>query len=306
MLGGVLYLAGSNIGSGWVLILVTLLAAATGHDVVAVWRAARRAHVSAEARVDGAVAVRVTGIGPVCRGRWSAPIDGTRHLVGSESATVHPAAGPGHLGALAVVVDVGGPLNLAVAQRTVEAAVDVLVPPTVLPADHRLGLLRTAAQAREAADGARIGGEVTGVREYSAGDPPRQVHWRSSARRGDLVVREQAPTSGHRIGIALAGGPWNPTALVLATTVIASLGAAADRAGEAMVLDADGHIRRWTSAAMADLAHLPPLRGTTPRPLRPPEDEGHEAVLEPDGVGIRIGMARLATLEAVTAWLVAG
>ena len=73
-----------------------------------------------------------------------------------------------------------------------------------------------------------------------------------------------------------------------------------------MVLDVDGQAGRWTPATMADLAQLPPLRGTTPRPLRPPEEEGHEAVLEPDGVGIRIGTARLGSLEAVTAWLVAG
>ena len=37
------------------------------------------------------------------------------------------------------------------------------------------------------------GNEVFGVREYRAGDSLRRIHWRSSARRGELVVREYEP-----------------------------------------------------------------------------------------------------------------
>ncbi len=41
--------------------------------------------------------------------------------------------------------------------------------------------------------------EVTGLREYRAGDEPRSVHWRASARRDALVVRQMASPN--------AGGP---------------------------------------------------------------------------------------------------
>ena len=37
------------------------------------------------------------------------------------------------------------------------------------------------------------GNEMFGVREYHAGDSLRRIHWRSSARHGDLVVREYEP-----------------------------------------------------------------------------------------------------------------
>jgi uncharacterized protein (DUF58 family) len=37
------------------------------------------------------------------------------------------------------------------------------------------------------------GTDLYGVREYRAGDPLRRIHWRTSARRGELVVREFEP-----------------------------------------------------------------------------------------------------------------
>ena len=53
-------------------------------------------------------------------------------------------------------------------------------------------------QAREleasvSAPRAGSGMELFGVREYRAGDPLRRIHWRSSARLGELVVREYEP-----------------------------------------------------------------------------------------------------------------
>ena len=42
------------------------------------------------------------------------------------------------------------------------------------------------------------GTDLYGVREYRSGDPLRRIHWRTSARRGELVVREFEPP-GQRI-----------------------------------------------------------------------------------------------------------
>lgn len=48
-------------------------------------------------------------------------------------------------------------------------------------------------EASVAAPRAGSGNELFGVREYQPGDSLRRIHWRSSARRGQLVVREYEP-----------------------------------------------------------------------------------------------------------------
>ena len=50
------------------------------------------------------------------------------------------------------------------------------------------------------------GEEYLGVRDYRPGDPPRSVHWRSSARAGHLVVREYVEEVASRVALVLAGG----------------------------------------------------------------------------------------------------
>lgn len=49
------------------------------------------------------------------------------------------------------------------------------------------------------------GEEYLGVREYRPGDPPKTVHWRSSARAGHLIVREYEQEASVRVGLVLAG-----------------------------------------------------------------------------------------------------
>jgi len=55
------------------------------------------------------------------------------------------------------------------------------------------------------------GSEFYGVREYRAGDPLRHVHWRTTARRGELVVREFEHETGAPLLILVdnraEGGP---------------------------------------------------------------------------------------------------
>jgi hypothetical protein len=45
------------------------------------------------------------------------------------------------------------------------------------------------------------GNELFGVREYRPGDPLRRIHWRSSARHGELIVREYEPPGVQTVGI---------------------------------------------------------------------------------------------------------
>jgi uncharacterized protein (DUF58 family) len=52
------------------------------------------------------------------------------------------------------------------------------------------------------------GQEYLGVREYRPGDPQRAVHWRSTARVGQLVVREFEEEVQSRVTLVLAGGDY--------------------------------------------------------------------------------------------------
>jgi uncharacterized protein (DUF58 family) len=56
-------------------------------------------------------------------------------------------------------------------------------------------------EASVAAPRAGSGTELFGVREYRPGDSLRRIHWRSSARHGELVVREYEPPGVQTLGI---------------------------------------------------------------------------------------------------------
>jgi uncharacterized protein (DUF58 family) len=62
-------------------------------------------------------------------------------------------------------------------------------------------------EASSAAPRAGSGNELLGIREYRAGDSLRRIHWRSSARHGELVVREYEPPGLQRVAIFLDPAP---------------------------------------------------------------------------------------------------
>ena len=51
------------------------------------------------------------------------------------------------------------------------------------------------------------GTDLYGVREYRSGDPLRRIHWRTSARRGELVVREFEPPGQRILALLLDADP---------------------------------------------------------------------------------------------------
>ncbi len=84
----------------------------------------------------------------------------------------------------------------------------------VLP---RFTSLTSRPQVREleasiAAPRAGSGTEMFGVREYRPGDPLRRIHWRSSARHGELIVREFEPPGVQTLGIFCDPSPPTPEA----------------------------------------------------------------------------------------------
>jgi len=75
-------------------------------------------------------------------------------------------------------------------------------------------------------------GEYRGLREYRPGDDPRDVHWRSSARRGDLIVREYDRDASDEYWIVVDTIAPEPEAGERALEVAASLVALAARRGD--------------------------------------------------------------------------
>jgi len=87
------------------------------------------------------------------------------------------------------------PGETTVVPHWVELGSFPILEPSSFPADVLHERARTGA-----------GQEYLGVREYRPGDPQRSVHWRSTARAGQLVVREFEEEVQSRVTLVLAGG----------------------------------------------------------------------------------------------------
>jgi uncharacterized protein (DUF58 family) len=125
-----------------------------------------------------------TGVIP--RSGWRQPVD------------LH-AMRRGPVGAQAWVVESSDPVGMFRGRRTSADSEVALVLP-------RFASLARRPQAREmeasvAAPRAGSGTELFGIREYRPGDSLRRIHWRSSARHGELVVREYEPPGVQTLGI---------------------------------------------------------------------------------------------------------
>ena len=124
-----------------------------------------------------------------------------------------------------------------------------------LPAAHPFGDERTLRKIAE--DPLRI----TGVRPYVPGDSPRMVHWKATARRGELQTKVFDPSASHTSAIFLDLRTIQdfpgivPEYLELAICAAASVARRLLDEREAVGLYANGARR-----TQIDLVHLPPSR----------------------------------------------
>jgi len=95
-------------------------------------------------------------------------------------------------------------------------------------------------EASLAAPRAGSGTEMFGVREYRPGDPLRRIHWRSSARHGQLIVREFEPPGVQILGIFCDPSPPSPEAADQIARLAASEAWDCLRGGGRVVLWAPG------------------------------------------------------------------
>jgi uncharacterized protein (DUF58 family) len=124
----------------------------------------------------------------------------------------------------------GAPLGLFWCRRNRIAKASAIVYPTVLPLQKcplvdQLGQDETYMLSDRAQSQMATQGVTRTLRPYRHGDPMRLIHWRSSARFGELRVRElEISTGGQEVIIALdSGGKWERDRFEEAVIVAASL-----------------------------------------------------------------------------------
>ena len=244
----ILFVIGTNAEAGWLFVLAALLLGAVVAGIVVPLVALRGLDVElvapAETRqgVDTAVQLAIVNHG---RGvRWGVVasddhIGGTTTSVGAirpgeqvEVGTVRGAPRRGEAHTAWVELRSAAPFGVAERRRRLPADVTTLVLPRVVP----LGALPfiDLASSREAAADTEArrgqGPEYLGVREFRPGDPIRQVHWRLTARHGELVVRDLEEHRVPRLAIWIDTGSGDD-ALDEACSAAASIVSSASATG---------------------------------------------------------------------------
>jgi uncharacterized protein (DUF58 family) len=155
-------------------------------------------------------------------------------------AEVH-ALGPlrrGPIGARGLTLESGDPLGFFSHHSPgVEVELGLVLPRfTALAARPHVRELEASVAAPRAGSGT----EMFGVREYRPGDPLRRIHWRSSARHGELIVREFEPPGVQTMGIFCDPAPPTPDAADQIARLAASEAWDCLRVGGRVVLWAPG------------------------------------------------------------------
>jgi uncharacterized protein (DUF58 family) len=325
-LGVLLYLAGANAAAGWVVVLAAAVLGVVPWAWASAWRAGRSIEVRRHtpARAVAGEAVRTVLEVRAASGAHAVVHD---HLTGAsgaagglrDGAELH-ADVPLRRGAVrggqveVTVTDLFGLVGV-LASGEVPACCDVLPAVPALPAGTWLA--DWAVQAQGASLRTGHGTEVLGVREYRAGDPPKVIHWRTTARHGRLIARELATEARPRLRVEVGPGVWDQEALDRAAEAGGALAGSAQAVGHTVELAMDGVSVGWGIVARHHLALLPPHVGAAARALAPPPPgqaditvtltpaDGGVAVQMSTGSGVRDLGVLPADLDAegVSAWL---
>ncbi|MFP5310408.1 MAG: DUF58 domain-containing protein [Actinomycetes bacterium] len=279
VLGLLLYGAGANVSAGWVVVLASVAVGALPWG----WWSARRASRTVE--VTRTLPPTATAGAPVpvtleVRARSAAMAvvhDELGNVAGvagdlREGATLTGRATlpRGAVRAGTVRLWLGDPFGLLRVELEGEVPTEAVVLPSTPPLTGARHEVAWALEVGDEALRAGHGTDVVGVREYRPGDPVRSVHWRSSARRGELVVRELAEPAQPRLRVEVGAGTWDRVALDRAAEVCAAVATDGWDHGMPVTLGADGTSTGWGPAARRHLALLPPHAGAEPRPLAAP------------------------------------
>jgi uncharacterized protein (DUF58 family) len=205
---------------------------------------------------------------------WRRPVSVHAHLLGGARPVLVADERPGqlvwpplHRGLvpfLVVDASASGPLGLVSAGRrhVVRFAVPVAVTP--LPVPVELDWPRPRAVGFGLHEGAPLGDDLfRSIRPYRGGDERRRVHWASTARHGEVMVREAEGTGVVRARVVVDLGPPGPAADHVAGVASSVVSAALDRGWQVELVTLDA------SRLLPHLAEVGEVFGRPPT-LAPP------------------------------------
>jgi len=143
------------------------------------------------------------------------------------------------------------------------------------------------------------------VREYARGDAQRQIHWKSTAKTGTLMVRQFEETRRSTISLVLdlaAESYANEIEFEMAVSAVGSLGVRALRDGRDVQAVVSGEVPEFARASVRSLQQL---RVTTPRSLLD-DLSGVEASSAVIGLPTLTRMLAESTSDTSLAFLVSG
>ena len=159
-------------------------------------------------------------------------------------------------------IETTAPFGLTVRRHTFHQATEVAVHPRPVPPASLASLGTGETPANRPA---RAGLEPHGLREWQRGDELRHVHWRATARHGQLVVVVPELTHSPRLAIVVAGVPgdpeWEDLVSVAAWTAVDAV-----RRGHTLRLTAGGATPLEGPDAMHALDWFAGLGDVTPAP----------------------------------------
>lgn len=114
----------------------------------------------------------------------------------------------GRLQLHAIRITCGFPFGLFTCSAEIEAPAELVIYPAAGRVRREFWRQQTLADAHSSRrhEAGLDQDEFHGLREYRSGDNPRRIHWRRSARTGELVVREHEPRRDAQVLILL--DPW--------------------------------------------------------------------------------------------------
>lgn len=256
-----LFLIGTNIQSGWLFVIASLLLGAVAAGLLMAplmirkIQIERRAPSDTHAGDDVSVDLLVTNpsrrtlLSLTLRDAHISPFRAFVPGVGPGETlivgTIRHAARRGIVDGAPIRVSSEAPLGMARASRKVNAPGRTVIFPRVVPVTWLPDLASAAKPLQASVVQARkgTGQDFIGIREYQLGDSLRHVHWPSTARHGSLMVREFEQELPRRLGVIIdtsgdTGG--EETALDLCCSVAGSIALFALANGHPLVMTALG------------------------------------------------------------------
>lgn len=211
-LAAALFLISRTSGAGWILVILSALVGLVLVNAAWSWIVMRSLTLRASASRDAVAGqafpmnIHVEGLRSLVRLRaddWGIGLAG----LDTPGTVVVSAAAParGVYDHLIVSVECDAPFGLARTSRRLRVALEHGVEVAPRPLPHPLPIAMAASHDGDGVPQHRLGdGDVVrSVREYSAGDAPRLIHWTASARAGDLRVKELEPPDHPLLEISL-------------------------------------------------------------------------------------------------------